>query len=166
MILEINGKKPVLAPSARVAENASLAGDVTVGPKASVWFGAVLRGDRGGVRVGAESNVQDNAVLHNARVGGGCTVGHAAVLDGCTVEDGCLIGMNATVLSGAVIGAGSLVAAGALVTEGMEVPPGSLVMGVPGRVRGAVTPEQAARIRGSAEEYLRLSAEELPAAGD
>ena len=164
MIREVNGKRPVPAPSARAAENASLAGDVTLGPGSSVWFGAVLRGDLGGVRVGAESNIQDNAVLHNARVGDGCTVGHAAVLDGCTVEDGCLIGMNATVLHNAVIGAGSLVAAGALVPEGMRVPSGSLVMGVPARVRGAVTPEQAAMIRTSAADYLRLSAEALPEA--
>ena len=162
MVFPADSKSPVCMPGSRCAPNAVLAGDVFLGEKSSVWYGAVLRGDLGGVQVAEESNIQDNCVLHNARVGRRVTVGHAAVLDGCTVEDGCLIGMNATVLSGAVIGAGSLVAAGTLITEGAVIPPGSVVIGVPGKVRGPVKPEHTSMIAESVEEYLHLAQEELP----
>lgn len=161
MILEIPAGAPAIDKTAGVAENAAVIGDVVIGPGSSVWFGAVLRGDKSGVRLGENTNVQDNAVLHNARLGNRVTVGHAAVLDGCAVEDDCLIGMNATVLHDAVIGRGSLIAAGALIPEGMEVPPGSLVMGVPGRVRGCVTPEQADMMAQDWQQYVRLAEAEL-----
>ena len=162
--IEINGKRPVIHPAARVAETATLVGDVVLEADCSVWYGAVLRGDMAGVRVGEGTNVQDNAVLHNARIGHRVTVGHAAVADGCVIEDGCIIGMSSTVLHGVVVGRGSLVAAGAVVTENMAIPPESLVMGVPARIRGAVTPQQAARLKQDAENYSRLSREELPPA--
>ncbi len=164
MIFEGNGKRPRCHPTARAAQSASLAGDVELCENSSVWYGAVLRGDKAGVRVGPGSNIQDNAVLHRASVGAGVTVGHGAVLDECTVEDDCLIGMNATVLAGAVIGAGSLVAAGTLVTEGTLIPPGSIVMGVPGKIRGTVNEKHKQMIAHAAGEYLVLAAEALPPA--
>lgn len=162
---------PEIHPSARIARNATLAGDVTVDERASIWYGAVLRGDEDAIRVGAESNIQDNAVLHCE---GGCpmvvgrrvTVGHGAILHGCTVEDGALIGMGAVLLNGCVIGADSLVAAGALVTQGAVIPPGSLVVGSPARVKRPLRPDELAGLAQDAEKYLRLSAELLPLAGD
>ncbi len=161
----IKGKSPQCHPTARAADSAVLAGSVTLAENASVWYGAVLRGDIGGVSVGADSNIQDNCVLHNARVGASVTVGHGVVLDGCTVEDNCLIGMHATVLSRAVIGAGSLVAAGTLITADTVIPPGSVVMGVPGKVRAAVSDAHLAMIADSVNEYLTLAPEELPVVG-
>jgi carbonic anhydrase/acetyltransferase-like protein (isoleucine patch superfamily) len=114
-------------------------GDVTLGEDSSVWYGAVLRGDMDAIVVGAQTNLQDGAIVHvddgfpcivGARVG----VGHRVILHGCTVEDECLIGMGSVLLNGVRIGTGSVIAAGAVVPEGMTVPPGSLVMGVPGRI--------------------------------
>ena len=164
------GHTPVLHPTARVAENASLVGKVTVAEKASLWYGAVLRGDEDAVRVGAESNIQDNAVLHCDQghpmvVGRRVTVGHGAILHGCTVEDGCLIGMGAVLLNDCVIGAGSLVAAGALVTQGAVIPPGSLVMGSPARVKRLLRAEELEDLEQDADKYLALAAEQLPLAG-
>ena len=162
--IESNGKKPVIHPTARAAETATLVGDVVLEADCSVWYGAVLRGDMEGVRVGEGTNIQDNAVLHNARLGCRITLGHAAVADGCVIEDDCLIGINATVLQGSVVGRGSLVAAGAVVTENMVIPPESLVMGVPARIRGTVSPQQAAMMKEDAEKYILLAREELPTA--
>jgi carbonic anhydrase/acetyltransferase-like protein (isoleucine patch superfamily) len=143
--------EPSIDPTAFVAPGARIVGDVTLGPRASVWFNAVLRGDSDAVQVGAETNVQDGAVLHTDRgsacvIGDGCTIGHAAVVHGCTVEDGCLIGMGAIVLSGAHIGAQSIVAAGALVAEGRTYPPRSLLVGSPARALRSVTDEDVARL--------------------
>ena len=139
VIQSYQDKAPVCTPSARVAENATLVGDVSLGAEVSVWFGAVLRGDEAAIRVGDGSNIQDNAVVHCDRsfpvlIGKDVTVGHAAILHGCTVEDRCLIGMGAILLNGCVIGSGSLVAAGALVTQDTVIPPGSLVVGSPARI--------------------------------
>src|SRR5437016_11060661 len=126
-----------------VAPGAVLVGDVTVEDGASVWHGAVLRGDFDSIVVGRDSNVQDNVVVHvdrgmPATVGARVTVGHAAVVHGCTVGDDCLIGMNATINSGAVIGRGSLVASGAVVREMDRMPPASVIAGVPAKVIGSV----------------------------
>ncbi|MGA1838890.1 gamma carbonic anhydrase family protein [Herbiconiux sp. 11R-BC] len=163
MIISVDGHTPVLAPSAWLAPTATVIGRVTLGERASVFYGAVLRGDTDAITLGERSNLQDNVVVHcdagkPATIGAGVSVGHGAVLHGCTVEDDCLIGMNATVLNGAVIGTGSLVAAGAVVLEGTLVPPGSLVAGVPAKVRRALGEEELAHIRRNAETYLRLSA--------
>ncbi|MDD4851455.1 MAG: gamma carbonic anhydrase family protein [Gemmiger sp.] len=149
---------PQAEHAAFVAENATLVGDVHLGEGSSVWYGAVLRGDSGSITVGPGSNIQDNAVLHtgthnNVTVGSGVTVGHSALVHGCTVGDNVLVGMHATILNGAVVGEGSLIAAGALIPEGAVIPPHSLVMGVPGKVKGPVTPEQAAGLPRSAAEY-------------
>ncbi|TWV56048.1 gamma carbonic anhydrase family protein [Streptomyces misionensis] len=147
LIVAIGGKEPRVDAEAFVAPNASLIGDVTVGAGASVWYGAVVRGDVERISVGAQANVQDNVTLHAdpgfpVRIGERVSVGHNAVVHGATVEDDCLIGMGATVLNGAVIGAGSLVAAQALVPQGMVVPAGSLVAGVPAKVRRELSAEE------------------------
>lgn len=147
LIMGIGGKDPQVDPEAFTAPTSVVIGDVTLHAGASVWYGAVLRADFGPIVIGADSNIQDNCTLHvdpgfPITVGERVSVGHNAVLHGATVEDDCLIGMGATVLNGAVIGAGSLVAAQALVPQGMRVPPGSLVAGVPAKVKRPLTEEE------------------------
>lgn len=161
-IYKVDGRAPQVGAAAFVADNATLAGDVTLAEESSVWYGAVLRADTGRITVGAGSNVQDNAVLHTGPgldvvVGRNVSIGHSAVVHGCTVGDDCLIGMHATILNGAVIGAGSLVAAGALVTENAVIPAGSLVVGVPGKVVRTVSEKQKASIAANGEEYRLLA---------
>lgn len=153
---------PSIAPRAWVAPNATVIGEVSVAEDASVFYGAVLRGDMDSITVGARSNLQDNVVVHcdtdvPTVIGSGVSVGHSAVLHGCTVEDDCLIGMSATVLNRAVIGAGSLVAAGAVVLEGTVIPPGSLVAGVPAKVRRQLTADELGHIHHNAARYVELS---------
>ena len=138
MFVEMNGKKPVIAPDAFVAPTAVLIGDVVVESRASVWWGAVVRADWNSIRIGARTSVQDNCVVHctvmsPTYIGADVTVGHAALLHGCTVKDGALIGINSTVLDGAVIGEEAVVSAGSVVTPGTEVEPGWLVGGVPAK---------------------------------
>ncbi|MEU2337391.1 gamma carbonic anhydrase family protein [Streptomyces sp. NPDC006654] len=147
LIVGIGGREPEIEDEVFVAPTASVIGDVTLKAGASVWYGAVIRGDVEKITVGAQANVQDNATLHAdpgfpVRVGERVSIGHNAVVHGATVEDDCLIGMGATVLNGAVIGAGSLVAAQALVPQGMVVPAGSLVAGVPAKVRRELSEEE------------------------
>lgn len=171
MIQRYRDRVPALHPAARAAESAVVVGNVTVEDGASLWYGAVLRGDEAAIRVGAQSNIQDNAVLHcdeacPLTVGRRVTVGHGAILHGCTVEDGCLIGMGAVLLNGCVIGRGSLVAAGALVTQNTVIPPGSLAVGSPARVVRPLRPGEAASLETDADKYLALAAELLPPAGE
>ena len=159
LVKEYQGRRPVLDRPVFVAENAVLAGDVTLRRDSSVFYGAVLRADHAPITVGEESNIQDGAVLHTdedfpVRIGRRVTVGHCAVVHGCTVEDGALIGMHATVMNGAVIGEGSIVAAGALVTEGFVLPPRRIAMGVPAKIRGEVRPEQAEANARNAAGYV------------
>jgi len=154
---------PRLGPGAWVADTARVVGDVELGRDASVWFGAVLRGDNALIRVGAGSNVQDGAILHvdpdsALTVGEFVTIGHQAMLHGCTVGDGSLIGIQAIVLNGARIGRGCLIGAGALITEGKEIPDGSVVMGAPGKVVRQLDPADMARLRASAEGYVMRAA--------
>lgn len=168
MILKkISGLCPKIARSARVAENAAIIGDVELGAFSTVWYGAVLRGDCGPIRVGDGSNIQDGCVLHCGGkplvLGRNVTVGHGAVLHSCTLRDGCLVGMGSTVLDGAVIGEGSIVAAGALVPPGMTVPPRCLVMGVPAKVARAVSDQEAAASLVNAEHYVELGRGQLEA---
>ena len=147
-------------PQARVAPNATVVGDVELGKDALVLFGATLRGDCGSrIVVGEGSNVQEAACLHVAAgfdclVGRGVTIGHGAVVHGCSIGDNTLVGMGAIVMNGAQVGHDCLIAAGALVTEGAVVPDGSLVVGVPAKVRRPLSPEEAAANRVSAEEYV------------
>ena len=152
-----------LAPGAWAAPNATLQGRIAIGPRASVWFGCVLRGDLEPIRIGAETNVQDLTVIHvdhgcPTTVGKRVTIGHRAVVHGCTVDDDAVIGMGAVLLSGSRIGAGALVAAGAVVREGFEVPPGAIAAGVPAVVRGAVGPELRRRFQSGIDSYLQLAA--------
>ncbi|MET9148233.1 gamma carbonic anhydrase family protein [Streptomyces sp. NPDC004042] len=162
LVMGIGGREPQVDAEAFVAPSASVIGEVVLGAGASVWYGAVLRGDVERIAVGADSNVQDNCTLHAdptfpVSVGARVSVGHNAVVHGATVEDDCLIGMGATVLNGAVIGAGSLVAAQALVPQGMRVPPGSLVAGVPAKVRRELTEEERQGITLNGTMYAELA---------
>ena len=159
LIIPFGDAAPSIDPTAWVAPNATLIGQVTLAENSSVFYGAVLRADVASITLGAGSNLQDNVTVHcdsgvPTSVGAGVSVGHAAVLHGCTIEDDCLIGMNATVLNGAVIGAGSLVAAGAVVLEGTVVPPGSLVAGVPAKVRRELADGERERLTQNARNYL------------
>lgn len=157
-----DGHEPVVADGAWVAQNATLVGRVTIGSNASVFFGAVLRGDVNSISLGDGSNIQDNVAVHcdddkPTIIGRGVSVGHAAVVHGCTIGDDCLIGMNATVLSGAVVGNESLIAGGCVVLEGTVIPPRSLVAGVPGKVRRELTDDEVEGIRQNALHYRELS---------
>ncbi len=163
LVLPYADRSPVVDPTAWLAPNATVVGQVRLHARSSVFYGAVVRGDMAEVVVGRGTNLQDNVVVHTdtdfpALIGLGVSVGHAAVVHGCTIENHCLIGMNATVLNGAVIGTGSLVAAGAVVLEGTVVPPRSLVAGVPAKVRRPITDEEHAHIVGNAETYEGLAA--------
>ena len=162
LIMGIGGKDPRVDPESFTAPTSVVIGDVTLHAGASVWYGAVLRADFGPIVIGANSNIQDNCTLHvdpgfPITVGERVSVGHNAVLHGATVEDDCLIGMGATVLNGAVIGAGSLVAAQALVPQGMRVPPGSLVAGVPAKVKRPLTEEERQGITLNGTVYVDLA---------
>jgi len=143
MFIEYRGKMPRVATTAFVAPTAVLVGDVIVGDDSSIWFGVVVRADRGTVRIGARSAIEDNAVIHATddritTVGDDVTIGHGTILDDCTIEDGALVGSNAVVLGGAVIGRGSVVGAGAVVSADTRVPASVVAAGVPARVRKAV----------------------------
>lgn len=168
MLIPFRGRTPRVAPDAFVAPTAVLIGDVTVGAEASIWFGAVLRGDHPefGIRVGPRTSIQDNCVIHvgdwqDTLIGAEVTVGHGAKFESCTVEDGCVIGMNAVILQEAVIGARSLVAANAVVLEGARIPPESLVAGVPAKVRKELDGSAARWIGRSSQHYVALSREYL-----
>ena len=161
LILALGDHTPQLHPDSWVAPNASVIGNVVLGEKASVWYGATVRAEFDPVTVGAGSNIQDNVTVHAdpgfpVTIGAHVTVGHNAVLHGCTVEDDCLIGMGVIVGNGATIGAGSLIAPGAVLPQGMVVPPRSLVAGVPAKVRRELSDEerQVAGINAPAYEYL------------
>ncbi|MDX6267685.1 MAG: hypothetical protein QOD70_2425 [Frankiales bacterium] len=162
MRISVGGSSPEVDPTAWVAPDAVLAGAVTIGPEASVWYATVIRGDGDAIRVGARSNIQDGCVLHTDPglqlvVGEGVSVGHRAVLHGCVVEDDVLIGMGAIVMNGAHIGTGSVLAAGALVTEGTKVPPRSLVVGAPAKVRREVSADELEMVRYNATHYVALA---------
>jgi carbonic anhydrase/acetyltransferase-like protein (isoleucine patch superfamily) len=164
MIIKYKDKDPQIAESAWLAPNTTVIGDVTIEEGASIWFGAVLRGDNQPIHIGRGSNIQDNSTLHCNRysgmtVGENVTVGHNVVLHSCTIGDNCLIGMGAVVMDNAVIGENSIVGAGALVTPGKIFPPNSLIVGAPARVKSEVT-EEALKSAISAGEEYRKRAEE------
>lgn len=141
-----------------IAPNATVVGDVVLGNNVSIWHGAVLRGDMGTIRVGADSNIQDNCVLHETiTVGAGCSIGHGAILHGCSIGDNCVIGMGAIILNGAVLGDYCLVGAGAVVTGKMNAPAGSLILGNPAQVVKPLTQEQRDYIHRDAEIYVDLA---------
>jgi carbonic anhydrase/acetyltransferase-like protein (isoleucine patch superfamily) len=160
MIRPYQGTLPVIPASCYVDLSAQVIGDVILGENASVWMNAVVRGDVNAIRIGANSNVQDCAVLHGMRyvypviVGEWVTIGHNATVHGCTLEDACLIGMGSTILNHARIGEGSIIAAGAVIPENTVIPPNSLVAGVPGKVRRTLGDEDRKLILKYAQNYL------------
>ncbi|MFG6449664.1 gamma carbonic anhydrase family protein [Roseateles sp. BYS180W] len=158
-VFRLGAHEPQLADDVWVAESAQVVGRVTLEQGASVWFGAVLRGDSDELHIGADTNIQDGSVLHSddgypLRLGRGVTVGHKVMLHGCTVGDHSLIGIGAVVLNGARIGKHCLVGAGSLVTEGKEFPDGSLIMGSPAKVVRPLSPEQISALQTSAQHYV------------
>ena len=163
-IMAFQGKSPRIHPDAFLAPTAVVIGDVEIGAQASIWYGAVIRGDhpKFGIRIGARTNIQDNCVVHVGDwqptiVGSDVTVGHGAKFESCTIGDRCVIGMNAVILQEASVGEGSLVAANSVVLEKTRVPPGSLVAGVPGRVKKTLEGSAAEFVRRSSSHYVELS---------
>lgn len=164
-LYEYDGTSPTLPEdgSAWVAPSADLIGDVRLGSKANIWFGAVIRADNSPIKVGAGTNIQEGAMLHSDPdapliVGDDVTVGHHAILHGCTIGNRVLIGMGATVLNNAVIGDDCLVGAGALVTEGKVFPPGTLIVGAPAQAKRELSPEAIAGLKASADLYCDKAA--------
>lgn len=162
MIRNYRGFVPQIAATAYVDPQAVVIGDVVIGEHTSIWPCAVIRGDVDSIRIGARCSIQDGTVVHvqsdeyEVHVGDDVTVGHRVILHGCTVGSRCLIGMGSILLNGAKIGDGCIIAAGALIPERMEVPPGSLVMGQPGKVRRQVTPEDIEKMKEGVQGYVDL----------
>ena len=159
--------QPNIHPTAFVAPNATAIGDVIVEADASLWFGAVLRGDTDTIRIGERTNIQDNAVIHAdpgapCTIGSDCVIGHTAIVHGATLSHHVLIGMHATVLNHAQIGEYSIIGANAMVPQGMVIPPYSLVLGTPAKIVKSLGPEVAAQIQNNVDEYvLRAKAYKL-----
>jgi carbonic anhydrase/acetyltransferase-like protein (isoleucine patch superfamily) len=154
-------RQPRIAPTAFIAPTATLVGDVSIGDQASVWYGAVLRGDINRIAVGKRSNIQDGSVLHLSAehpclIGDDVTVGHMAMLHACTIGNEVLIGMGAIILDGVEIGERCIIGAGALVTQNKKIPPGSMVMGSPAKIVRALTQEEQDSIAGWAARYVTL----------
>lgn len=167
LILPYKGKSPIFGQGVYIAPNATIIGDVEVGKGSSIWFGTVVRGDVHHIRIGEETNIQDNCCVHvtngkwPCEIGHRVSVGHGAIVHGCVVADGCLIGMGALILDGAEVGEESLVAAGAVVTEGMKIPPRSLVAGVPARIKRELTADELERVRKNSAYYVEYCKEYL-----
>ena len=162
MMYQLDSQKVTADGEHFIAPSATVLGNVHLKNNASVWFGAVLRGDNDLITVGENSNVQDLSVLHTdpgcpLTIGANCTIGHKVMLHGCTIGDNTLIGINAVVLNGATIGSNCLIGAGALITEGKSIPDGSLVMGVPGKIIKKLTLEQIEGLTESAQGYVQNS---------
>lgn len=164
IIRSYKGTSPTIGDQTFVAETAVLVGDVEIGARSSIWYGVVLRGDVFHIRVGDETSVQDNTVVHVTSgrhptvVGSRVTVGHSVTLHGCQVSDECIIGMGATILDRAVIGERCVVGAGALVTPGTVIEPGHLVLGSPAKPKRELTDAELEWIRSSAAHYVELGA--------
>lgn len=157
------GAQPKLGRDVYIARTAIVVGDVTLGDQSSVWYHAVLRGDINRIVVGHHTNIQDNAVLHLADeypciLGDYVTVGHGAIVHACTVKDEVLVGMGSTLLDGVVVGEQSVIGARTLVTQGMQIPPGSLVLGTPGKIVRPLTEQERAQVKGWADKYVQVSA--------
>ncbi|QTA88297.1 gamma carbonic anhydrase family protein [Desulfonema magnum] len=166
MILEHKGKKPKIGKNVFIALTATVIGDVEIEDGASVWYGAVLRGDMAPVKVGKNTNIQDNCTVHTdtdkpAVIGDNVTIGHNAVVHGCTVERNCLIGINAVVLNDAHVKTGSVVASGSVVKEGQHVGPCHLVAGIPASMKREVTEADAEEFGRPVRDYLRLAREHM-----
>jgi carbonic anhydrase/acetyltransferase-like protein (isoleucine patch superfamily) len=167
-IISIDGKTPRIAEGVFIAPNAYVIGDVEIGEGSSVWFGCVLRGDVGAIRIGKRSNIQDLSCIHmtdglsNSVIGDDVTVGHGVILHGCTVGDAALVGMASTVMDNAVVGARSVVAAGSLVPPRMVIPAGSMVRGSPAKVLREATEEERAMGIAGAAHYVENAGRYLP----
>jgi gamma-carbonic anhydrase len=167
VILSFAGKQPRLGDGIFVAPTATVVGDVEIGSRSSIWFGAVLRGDDHFIRIGEETNIQDNVVIHEGRgehaavIGDRVTVGHSVTLHGCTIGDLCVVGMGTTILDGCDVGASCLIAAGSLLVQGTLIPPRTLAMGAPARVKRDLRPDEIEQLAGSAASYVALAARYL-----
>ncbi len=162
MVQTLNGKTPKIGRDVFIAPTAVVIGDVEIGDGASIWYGAVLRGDMEPIRIGGNTNIQDNCTVHTDRghpavIGTGVTVGHHAVIHGCAIENHCLIGIGAIILSGAVIGEGSVIAAGAVVKEGQCVEPGMLMTGVPAAAKRSLNTDEQRLLHQPAATYTELA---------
>lgn len=156
------GHKPETAAAAFVAPNATVVGAVKLGPRSSVWYGCVLRGDINAIEIGEGTNVQDLTVVHLAddfgvKVGRYCTIGHRAIIHACEIGDECLIGMGATIMDGARIGDRCIVGAGSLVTQRFTAPPGSMILGAPARIVRPLSAEEQAGLRAWALKYIEVA---------
>ena len=159
-IYSLKDVSPVLPEDGNywIAHDANVIGNVVLNRLTSVWFGATIRGDNEEITIGSGSNIQENSVLHTdlgfpLKIGENCTIGHKAMLHGCIINNNTLIGMGATILNGAVIGENCLIGAGSLITEGKVIPPGSLVMGVPGKVIRDVTEDEKKAVLENTKHY-------------
>lgn len=165
MIRPFRGKAPQVAKDAFVAHSAEVIGDVEIGARSSIWYGAVLRGDVERIRIGSETSIQDNTVIHvdssgfSTVVGDRVTVGHSVVLHGCRIGDDALIGIGSIILNGAEVGDGAIIGAGSLVTPGTKVPAGMLALGSPARVKRPVSDEEKQHMRLGVENYMQLGRE-------
>ncbi len=162
MLIEYKGKQPVIGKDVFIAWNATIIGDVKIADGASIWYGAVIRGDMAPITIGKNSNVQDNCTVHTdhatpVTIGDNVTVGHNAVIHGCTLEDRCLIGINATILNRSVVKTGSIVAAGSVVREGQVVGPYALVAGVPAEVKRELDAGVDGMLEASTGDYVELA---------
>lgn len=166
MLRSYRGRRPKVAGSAYIDESAQVIGDVEIGERASVWPNVTIRADLAPVRIGDETNIQDNSALHEdfetpTIIGKRVVVGHSCTVHGCEIGDDCLIGMGSIILNNAKIGQESLVAAGSLVLQGQQIPPRSLVMGSPAKVKRELTDEEVEKIRVNAQHYVQRGQEYL-----
>jgi len=162
MIKTFDGKTPQIAPTAFVSEAAYVIGDVEIGANSSIWPGAVIRGDFAGIKVGSNSQIEDNCVVHAGSplvIGDNVHIGHGAAIHCSTIGNNVLIGSKATLLDGAEIGNFCVIAANSMVSQGMKIPDASFIAGVPAKVKGKITPSQAARIEEGVKAYIRLALE-------
>lgn len=164
MLIEYGGIKPGVHQTAFLASNCTVIGKCGIEENCSIWFNTVLRADVDGIRIGRNSNIQDNTVVHCSRgfptdIGENVTVGHSAIIHGCSIGDNCIIGMGTSILDGATIGNNCIIGANSLITSGKTIPDGVLVMGAPGKVVRALTKEEMEEIRHSAARYVALSKE-------
>ena len=161
IVRSYEGKQPRMGARVFIAENAAVIGDVELADDSSIWFATTVRGDVNAIRIGRNTNVQDNCTIHVTHldwptiIGDNVTIGHGAIVHGCTVENGALIGMGSRVLDGAVVGESAMVGAGALVPPGMHVPPRTLVVGVPARVKRPLTDDELAHLENSWKNYVQ-----------
>lgn len=162
MISKFCNKMPKIHGSAYIAESAEIIGDVRIAKNASIWPGAVLRGDMHYIEIGENTNVQDNSVMHGTAdkfptiLGKNVSVGHNAIVHGCTIGDNCIIGMGSIILEGATIGKWCIIGAGAVVTEGAKIQDSSIALGIPARVAGKITPSHRLRISRNWRAYVSL----------